>query len=190
MAKTIKKVFEEANVVMQSAVIRELHDQGHRNTGALETSIQGEVTEANGVTTLTGTALAYAVILNKGVVPARIPFGGVGKGVRAFKGTEGVKGARVVSRRTSQYIQGLIRFFKEKGLDDEEAKGAAFATARKHKKEGMPTAGSAKYSLTGQRLNFVGTVQRSVSKALDTAILGGIDQVIDDRFRKTSNERI
>lgn len=57
---------------------------------------------------------------------------------------------------TSKYIQGLIRFFTTKlRLGFKEAKRASFATANKHKKEGIPLRTSLKYSRDGTRLGFI-----------------------------------
>jgi hypothetical protein len=41
------------------------------------------------------------------------------------------------------------------GKSDKEAKGIAFAIASKHKKEGMPTKGSVRFSKTGKRTGFI-----------------------------------
>jgi hypothetical protein len=57
---------------------------------------------------------------------------------------------------TSKYIQGLISFFMRKArLGFKEAKGAAFATANKHKKEGIPLRSSLRFSRDGTRLGFI-----------------------------------
>lgn len=75
---------------------------------------------------------------------------------------EGVPAASVPftpgSRRggTSKYIQGLISFFRRKvRLGFKEAVRASFATANKHKREGIPLRTSLKYSRDGTRLNFI-----------------------------------
>lgn len=171
---TIRQVFEKANAQLIEAIHRELREQGHYLTGELERSVQGTVTETEGDATLVGTALDYGQILNKGVTAARIPFGGSngdGKG-------------------TSKYIQALIDYFKKRGLDDKEAMRAAFATAHKHKKEGMPTSTSKKHSTTGNRLNFIGIVNDVISGPLDDVILGGINTIVDEVFHETKSERI
>ena len=80
----------------------------------------------------------YYIFLEKGVKASRIPYG------------------RKSGAKTSKYIQGLIRFFRLRvGLSDRAAKQAAFATANKHKREGMPTRASFRFSKDGTRLGFV-----------------------------------
>ena len=48
-------------------------------------------------------------------------------------------------------------FFEKRGLQGREAIGAAFATARVQKREGMPTVGSYRFSSNGQRKGFAST---------------------------------
>lgn len=83
----------------------------------------------------------YYIFLEKGVSAARIPY------TRRNRG-QGRGG-------TSKYIQGLISFFRRKGLPTKEATSASFATANKHKSEGMPTRKSFRFSRDGTRLGFV-----------------------------------
>ena len=115
--------------------------QGHVLTGNLVNSLRWEI--ETGDTKLTGKIYIadYGLYVNNGVSAVNIPFGGGSGG------------------GTSKYIQGLIRFFLLRGLGDDNAKRAAFATARKHKKEGMPTKSSRRFSKNGKR-----------TEALDDAI--------------------
>ena len=58
--------------------------------------------------------------------------------------------------KTSKYISGLIEYAKKRmGKSDKEAKSVAFAIASKHKREGMPTKASARFSSTGKRTGFI-----------------------------------
>ena len=118
---------------------RELLNQGHQNTGKLISSLQGKVTTlSNGIEISVVTDRLYWRQVNNGVKANRIPFGG-----RTGRGGK------------SAYIQALIAYFKQKGLGEKEAKSAAFATATKHKKEGMPTKKSFRFSSTGKRTDFI-----------------------------------
>ena len=78
----------------------------------------------------------YFKFVDQGVKPSRIPY-------RSGRGRGG----------KSKYIQALIAFWRKKGAADPKA--AAFATAAKHKKEGMPTRNSFKFSRTGKRTEFI-----------------------------------
>lgn len=123
---------------IRKLLIAELSAQGHRNTGALEKSLSYEVKrEGDGIVAVM-TAFEYGLYVEFGVPASRIPYtpGGRKRGGK------------------SKYIQGLVTFFSHKGLSPREALGAAFATARKHKREGMPTRGSYAFSSNGRRTGF------------------------------------
>jgi hypothetical protein len=170
---TLHEIFLEADRLLIQAFKEELTAQGHHLTGALEGSIKGTIKiDRRGDATLTGTAFSYGHILDAGVSPDRIPYGGGGGG------------------GTSKYIQGLISYFMLRGLDLREAKRAAFATANAHKQHGMPTAGSYAYSKNGQRLNFIDLVRIDAGPALDHTILTGIDAMVNETFHQTASERI
>lgn len=170
----IRDVLQQADAELQKAIKAELRTQGHHLTGALEASLNGTITvhPTSGTGTLVGTALHYSQILSAGTTPARIPYG------------------NYTGAKTSKYIQALINFFILRGLDEAEAKKAAFATARKQKQEGMPTAASSKYSSTGNRLDFIGIVDKAMDTTIDETVLGGIETIVQDVFLQTKPERI
>jgi len=117
------------------AFSRELINQGHRNTGSLINSLTGSFTKIKNGFDVSISGSKYAIYLDKGVTANRIPYSGRGGGGK------------------SKYIQALIAYFKQKGAVDPKA--AAFATANKHKKEGMPTRASYRFSNTGKRKGFI-----------------------------------
>jgi hypothetical protein len=119
----------------------ELKAQGHELTGALSNSIRWDIVVEGDRTTATMYALGYGIIIETGVKANRIP----------YSGNRGRGGK-------SKYIEGLIKFFKLKGKGEREAKSAAFATARKQKREGMPTRGSYAHTRNGRRTGFVTAV--------------------------------
>jgi len=128
----------EAMAEYQKAFRESLEAQGHVLTGKLRDSINYEIEQTANAITATMFIEDYGLAVEFGVPAANIPYGGnTGKG------------------GTSKYIQGLIRFFELRGLSDREAKGAAFATANKHRKEGMPTRASSAFSQTGKRTEFI-----------------------------------
>lgn len=124
---------------------RELADQGHRLSGELVSSLEYKVqTTANGLT-LDFFASEYGVYLNAGVPANRIPY------------TAGRRGSG--GRGTSAYIQGLIRYVQRRmGLRGKEGVSVAFAIARKHKREGMPTAASYRFSNNARRTGWVDVI--------------------------------
>lgn len=116
----------------------ELRQQGHVLTGNLVNSMELSLIEGKDQIIGTISFQDYGAFVERGVPASRIP----------FSGSSGRGG-------TSKYIQGLIRFFQIKGLSGNEAIRAAFATANKHKREGMPTRASYRFSSNGARTGFI-----------------------------------
>lgn len=147
-AKTANRIGD----YLKARLAQEFRDQGHNLSGELIASLESRV-ETTGATVLIEMyANDYGGILNTGVSPARIPYtpGGPKRG------------------GTSQYIQGLIRYAERRmNLQGKEAIGAAFAIARKQKREGMPTRGSYSYSKNGRRLGWVDVVLEETEKGLN-----------------------
>ena len=127
--------------ILQGDLREELKAQGHYMTGRLHNSIQYKIELSGDTVKAEVECEDYGLAMEFGVAPGKIPFtpGGGNGG-------------------TSQYIQGLITFFEKRGLQGREAIGAAFATARTQKREGMPTAGSYRFSRNGARKGFASTV--------------------------------
>jgi hypothetical protein len=117
----------------------ELQSQGHKLTGALERSLEWRGRSFEGGLVISFLAEKYALPVNTGVRSNRIPY------------TPGQARAK-----KSKYIQALVRYAKIRfRVTEKQALGIAFAIARKHKKEGMPTFASFKYSKTRERTGFI-----------------------------------
>jgi hypothetical protein len=167
------ELLQKAGHILSSGLVYELVNQGHHLTGALENSIKSEVVATENQTTNTGTMFLYGMYVNFGVAPDRIPYGGTPTGAK-----------------TSRYIQGLKSFWMLKGLSEEKALSAAFATAKKQKIEGMPTVGSYQFSDTGQRRWFILNTGGKVDLQLDQIMSDGLDGIIDTLFNETKSETI
>ena len=128
----------------------ELRDQGHINSGKLIKSVKSQVTTGTDVD-LNISMLDYHVYVEHGVRANKIPFGGKSSG-----------------SKKSKYIEGLIKFFRNLGKSIKEARGAAFATAHKHRKEGMPTRASYQHSNNGRRTKFIDESTKA-NKEFETA---------------------
>ena len=155
--QTLSQVMQD----IAASAKRALEAQGHKNTGALEASMRTTVQRT--ATAVVGELQMYdyAFPLNYGVRPERIPY------------TPGRSRAK-----TSKYIQGLKAYFQSKGLSDNSALRAAFATARRHKIEGMPTTASRRFSQTGRRTGFASeTLDDTLEKAVDTLTAAGAREV-------------
>lgn len=169
-------ILRKADTFLKRQLKAELKAQGHFLTGGLERSMLGVIAEVGSVAALEGTAANYGGILDAGIKPSRVPFGG---GSRSGGGGG-----------TSKYIQGLVTFWKLKGLNDKQALSAAFATAKKQKLEGMPTEGSYKFSKNGSRRYFIAKVKDKVTPQLKKLITGELNNAFFKEVRKTKSERI
>lgn len=149
---------------------KELRDQGHHLTGSLEQSIKGTRATENNRVVLDVYANDYIDPVNTGVSAERIPF----------------DSSRRSGAKFSQYIEGLKQFAKIKfRLDDKAALGAAFAIAKKHEKEGMPTADSYTHSSNNRRTMSIDESYKDNEKEYDILIEGGLSREIDDLIDKT-----
>lgn len=138
--QSIVSGLESAMKRLQADLRGELKAQGHHLTGRLSESLEYEIEVEGNVITAVMECEDYGLAMEFGVTAERIPYS-PGSGAK-----------------TSKYIQGLIRFWNLRGVTGREGISAAFATARKHKREGMPTRGSHAFSTTGSRTGFASTV--------------------------------
>ena len=116
----------------QEELKKELEAQGHRDTGSLIDSINYEILIDSQEVNIVFSYLFYGDIVNDGVPAANIPF-------TPPSGRGG----------TSKYIEALKNWASRRGF--KKPLSAAFAIAAKHKKEGMPTKNSYKFSSNGRR---------------------------------------
>lgn len=138
--QSIVSGLQDAMKRLQADLRKELKAQGHYLTGKLNDSIEYDIRVEGDFVIAEMEIEDYGLSVEFGIKPQNIPYSpGSGAG-------------------TSKYIQGLISFWNKRGVGGREGIRAAFATARKHKREGMPTRGSYAFSSTGQRTGFASTV--------------------------------
>lgn len=174
---SVTNALQDIMQFVADALIKEYEDQGHRLTGALADTLRIEITQLTdgvmGIIYLND----YYRILDKGVRPERIPYNpGSGK-------------------KHSKYIQALIEYFRLRlSVNEETAKGIAFATANKQKQEGMPTRGSHAFSKNGKRLDFfTGTIlnsQAAITRGVDQLFGKAMSNVIDELNTRIQGEII
>lgn len=156
----IKQAVEKATDLLKDRLVERFNDQGHGLTGESERGLKTVVALEGGQYIGRVYGADHFLYLEFGVKPERIPYTrGEGRG------------------GTSAYIQGLIRFWEKRGLQDREAIGAAFATAAIHKRDGMPTRKSLTYSNTGKRTGFIAQTIRDSEeevRALVERSIGGL----------------
>lgn len=172
--KELNNALEDTLNAFIAEIKKQYTMQGHTLTGNLVNSLRWEIETKD--TKLTGKVYIadYGLYVNNGVSAVNIPFGKGGGG-------------------KSKYIQGLIRFFLLRGLGDKEAKGAAFATARKHKKEGMPTKASSRFSKNGKRVGALDDAiklkQEATFEALSKQVALATRLSITNEFKKIKTKR-
>jgi hypothetical protein len=112
--------------------------QGHNLTGRLKGSFETVTTSTNSGIKADIMVEGYGQFVDQGVKAARIPYSG-----RSGRGGK------------SKYIEGLERvLYQTRPGFATEALRAAFATAAKHRREGMPTRASYRFSRNGKRLGI------------------------------------
>lgn len=173
-AVNYRKTVEDAVKLLTTGFKQELRDEGHVHTGKLVSSVRYEI-EVVATSIIAYMYMEdYGFIVNQGVPANRIPY---------------KKGS---GNKSSKYIDGLIDYFKKKGLGLVESKRAAFATANKHIVEGMPTRGSFAYSNNGRRTKFVeATLQDNISKIynlIDTGIGSNAQLLFSDFINRITFE--
>ena len=152
---------EVAEIVLIS-VKAELEAQGHKMTGDLYNSIKYEIRSEASKVIIDYSFLDYGMVQNYGIKASRIPYS-AGSGAKK-----------------SKYIDGLIKFVEYRmNKSGKEAERIAFAIARKHKTEGMPTGNSFKFSKNGRRTNWIGEGIAEATPKVNEAISKYFPMVID-----------
>jgi hypothetical protein len=114
----------------------EIKAQGHEDTGELVRSIRYEIKH-------TGNSLSATIFAAEQMdyVNRKLRFRGVSRA----------------------QITALTAWWKRKGKNEKQAKSAAWATAKAHEKQGMPTRGSYAFSKNNRR---IGALQNSVDQGI------------------------
>jgi hypothetical protein len=153
-----------ADLALQSIAIA-WRAQGHELTGSAVRDMETRIVQTAKGYTIEGYLNDYMASLNTGVPASRIPYS-PGSG-----------------RPRSKYIAGLQRYAKMRmGVSDKEALRIAFAIASKHKREGMPTRASSRFSSTGKRTGFVDAALEGKEKEFEALIFAGVNEAFSVYF--------
>ena len=164
---------EKLQATLTEILSEEFEKQGHKMTGKLMQDIEYVVKQETDKLTISGMIYAYGNILAAGTQANKIPFSG-----RTGRGG------------TSLYIQALQRYAQQRMNINDEKKSlsVAFAIAHTQKKEGMPTAGSFKFSTTGTRTQFIGDAfqknEDKIKEALSDMVFNLLTVQIDVLLNK------
>ena len=164
----VHNVLAEKTEFFIEQVKANLENQGHNASGTLRDSIRYEINKIPGIVQSIVYMRSYGFYIDRGVAAKDIPFSG-------FTGGGG----------KSDYIEGLRRYWILKGLDGDEALRAAFATAMKHKKEGMPTQSSSAFSDSGKRTGFFSDAVYDLRSEIDS-----LNKLVGEEFRVAIVETI
>lgn len=161
-------LIDDILLFIKGELVKELNAQGHNNTGSLIDSID-----------LVSRQIADDVI---GEIYMNDYWQPLNSGVRANK----IPYQRGSGKKSSKYVEGLVKYFQSKGLPLQSAKGAAFATANVQKREGMPTSNSYKFSNNNKRTGFMdvidkeqGYIERYIELSYQTEVQTALDNLID-----------
>ena len=158
-----------ANLALQAVAIQ-WKAQGHNLTGKAIQELETRIVMGSDIV-IQGYVIDYMANINSGVTAANIPYS-PGSGARS-----------------SKYIAGLIDYVKRRmGKSDREAQKIAFAIASRHKREGMPSKASARFSSTGKRTGFIEAALDGVEPELAQLIERGVEESINfvlESFFKT-----
>jgi hypothetical protein len=170
----LEKLAEDISVLAISVVANEWRLQGHELTGSAVKQMETMVRMEINTLIIEGFVPDYMAINNQGVTAARIPY------------------TPNSGRPPSKYISGLIDYVQRRmGKSEKEAKSIAFAIASKHKKEGMPTKTSARFSKTGKRTGFIEqALDKNSAKfieLIENAITFSVEATIESYYKSILN---
>lgn len=152
------------------AIALEWKAQGHNLSGKAVAEMELVIKETGNSILIYGMVLDYMATINQGVTAAKIPYS-PGSGAKS-----------------SQYIQGLISYVKRRmNKSDKEATSIAFAIASKHKKEGMPSRSSVRFSSTGKRTGFIEIALSKIEPKMLEAIQAAITLTVESFFKSQLN---
>lgn len=174
--QTILETLHKVGAFLVEQLREELRLQGHEATGNLMSSLEYKIIKDVDGFELNIYMNGYGLFVEQGVDAKKIPY-------RRGSGAE-----------SSKYINALIQWIQQKGLEsgDSKIKSFAFAIAEKHKREGMSTLSSRRFSKTGKRDEFIEDVlnQNSfeVGEEIRDAFEKDIDIFLDNLIKKAETE--
>lgn len=154
---------EGALVGSTRLLIQELAAQGHKNTGKLADSMTVDV-KIEGRSIVGEVSSAYYL--------------------------EYVNRRTKHSRITKAQIEGLTKYFTERGLSGTDLQNAVWGTARKQVETGSPTAGSYRFSSNGRRTGAIQAAFDSVPEIIARELSETIQMHISRSYLPAINGEI
>lgn len=154
----------ERSLNRSKAIFQDIFEkQGHNLTGATSNSWFVDIRKSSDVIEFRVFISKVAVIQHYGIKKENIPYGG----------SLGTGGRSIYIQKLKEYGQ------KRKGLNDKESLQFAFAVAKIHKREGMQTENSKRYSRTGERKGFLNNVFNHVPADIEMAVNSEVQSIFN-----------
>ena len=159
---------ENLKKVISKVLLEEFTAQGHTMTGKVVKDIEYQKEYKGNFLHISGFMYPYGMIVQAGVTSDKIPY----------------DPSKRTGAGTSKYIQALMLYAKQRmgARSEQNAKSIAFAIARTHKKEGMPTKGSYKFSKTGKRKDWIIEAMDRKQDEITKAVMEVAEQAITVTF--------
>jgi hypothetical protein len=159
----IEEIYAGAEILINEILRKEIVDQGHHLTGAMEDSLDYKVLKTGKAQVMEGFAVDYTRYVNNGVP------------------------AQSASMKQFPFLKA---YFTKRGLSEKEAGGAAAATIKKWMKEGMSTQASKRFSKTGARQRMIESAFTGGGNKIDEYMGNAFDFGIEQKFQETKSETI
>ena len=161
-----KQTRDEFEKFMKRELLKTWVAQGHNINGKVVREMDMVVEEFTDMVSFLFFFLPYGTFIESGVPSTKIPFSGIGGGGK------------------SAYIQGLIAYAQKKlnVASLAEAKSAAFAIAHTHKKKGMPSPASIRFSSTGRRTGWISDTFLNNRSVIRRFMLQMVENIISVKF--------
>lgn len=166
---TIADIYKGAEAFLNDIIRREMVAQGHHLTGAMENSLEADISQDRKADIMQGFAVYYTQYVDQGF-PAKSA---------SFK-----------------QFPFLLEYFIKRGYPEKSASGELTApalaamTIKKWMREGMPTEMSKRFSSTGSRTQMIENAFVGAAAKIDEYIGNGIDFVVEERFQMEKSETI
>lgn len=166
---TIADIYQGAIVLINQELRKEMIAQGHHLTGAMEDSLEGEISKKAKADILEGFAAYYSRFVDEGF-PAE--------------------------SASMKQFPFLLEYFIKRGFPIASTAGNVSAgqmaamTIKKWMKEGMPTQASKRFSSTGSRTQMIENAFVGAEPKIDEYMSNGLDFVVEERFQKEKSETI
>lgn len=161
-----KQTISKVSTTLEEGLAKELRDQGHYLTGALERSITSRESSTANAEVLETTALDYIDKLNDGVDPSQLG-------------------------NFNQHVAEMTEYAKKRmKLGGRLAAKVGYRIAQKHAEEGIPTANSYQFSSTGERLHVIEETYEHNEAVFDQQIEDGLSNELDSFIDKTFDQTI